>query len=54
MDYFSGKYKEDYDESEQKQIHSVIGNLAIYNSIKTADWRTAYFDAWEHDNNEKG
>lgn len=54
MDYFSGKYKEDYDESEQKQIHSVIGNLAIYNSIKTADWRTAYFDAWENDNNEKG
>lgn len=51
MDYFSGQYKEDYDESEQKQIDSVIGSLEIYNSVKTADWRTVYFDAWEHDNN---
>lgn len=50
MDYISEQYKEIYDHEDQIQIEKLISEIPNFKQIASGDWRTVYFDAWEHDN----
>lgn len=67
MDFLSGQYKEDYDTEEQSKIETLFSENSIVkefrqrswrvgistaNDFEKENWRTVYFDAWDHDSDE--